>query len=1427
MLLGLELDLIQGFLLPLLARSAIFLLLAAALPWRLLRRPRHEPDVLRRLLNLGLILAFFLAGLGLVGQIASWRVRTNWSAGENARLVTQEREIRVEFTRFSSHLARVPLPWTGAGPDADRGLRFRRLRGLVASVPESPGRYGWTLWRGSVPDAWAGRTTASVPPQEDPEAAGFRVVQRGAAFVLLSTKWLPGGYVLQGEYLFQSPLENQPQIPLPALEEALRGDRVSLRLLPTPEFAPTDLPDFDPRTGDNRREEPAAGSVAVSFPLREPGGRPLAVVRIQDTREDRVREKVIHGCQAAGLCVSLLLLLTGASVAFRSARTSSRFSGICFLLGSGLLWSARLLLSGFHELLNALPLFDPGRFASLVAWGLLKSPADFFLTALFLALNAFCWDRWISVRNLPPGVRRRLAWLQAAALLALAASAFLVAWETPRHARFEVLKLEFSPSDWAKLLVQAGLFLFFAALLAAAVTVRRLLTSHGQTAVPRAPSALPAAARWYGFVALATLLYLPVVDLSTIRQREHFFSGSLLNRLEQQQRERRDSLKGVLRAIHDSSEIGEVLGRYGAGSGEGLAYEVWAATRLDEIGLSSSLRVFSEDGRLLGRFGLNLPSRLEARFPPSGDEGSIRGSLRPLGMSRVRVLVGEASRTTPSGETLRFQVHLLDEYDNLPFLRADNLYMQLFPRPRTQETNPELLGSEPLVAAYDPSGRILYSSLEAGPDPPVAAAALAVGDSLWTSLRSGEDRYRVLFRRNPDRLLALGFLLPSRLEQVGAFLRTTLLGILLAGGLALLLRISTGPGSPSPVRQGPFFKRLLVMILAASLVPLLLFSFFLHRFVVREINEDIRAEGLASLRAARRIVEDYLATQRGPREVEVDDDVAFWLSRVVKQDINLYSGDRLSATSAREIYASGLLPTRLDSRVYERLILAGAPFVLNDERLGALKYQTISAPMTLGDGSPGILSLPLAEKRQEIVRKRADVEEAILIVTVGMLLLLTVLSHSLARRVSEPVVALAKAARRIETGDFEAEVRVPARDEPALLIESFNRMAASLRRQREDLRRRSDYIEKILLNATTGVISLNPSGRLVTVNPAARILLGLPGAGLEGEDFSALLGGFEALAPLRLALDGSGPEGEKTWQIPLAGAGTPSSLRVVSLPFREALDSPIGRILLLEDLTETVRSSRLEAWAEMARRIAHEIKNPLTPIQLSADHLRKVYRSGDPRFGSILEECLDTIQKQVQNLRSIAAEFSDYSRIPPLRPERVPAAEMLDEVLRPYRAALPGGIRLESSVRPGTPDLFVDRALTCRALLNVIQNALEAMPQGGLLSVIAERGPRPPDGGPGGVRILVSDTGAGMDSRTLSRLFEPYFSTKESGTGLGLSIVRKTVEEQGGGLEVTSSPGSGTKIILDLPALPGDERPEPRELRSGTGTGQPGGPATV
>jgi signal transduction histidine kinase/HAMP domain-containing protein len=1375
-----------------------FLLLVSLVGVVSFRGP-NTPPPWRFLTTLALILSVALASIALIFDFSEHRLRSAWAHRGKDRLVAPIREIRQEFDRFLAGLLEIPSSWRAGAPAASRLERFRDLERRVLSRGESRDRYGWTLWHSGELDSWAGRSSVALGARDASGEKDYRVIQSGASVFLVATAPLGEGYTLQGEYLLQSPLEKQPYLPLPTLAKIAGEERVFLR--PIREDEPAFAAGSTRQSEVVRWDEPAGGPAVASLSLRQPGGLELAVVRIQDSRVDAVSAKLLDGCQLAGTILTLLTMGIAASrLLHRSFRT--RRSALSFLGFTLVLWTGRLLLLAFHDLLRRFPLFDPGRFACWLAWDLLMSPADLFLTALFLGIQVCAWDCWAAECARGSSRRSLLAWIHLPALALLGAFLIKLSGEAPRDASFELLRMEFSPPDWARLLVQGGLFVFAASWLALAATAIRLFRS----APGSAPSRLPAAARFYLFVALATLLYLPIVGRSAIRQREEFFSSKLLDRVERHQVQRRDLLKGVLDRIHSSPEIGEILERH---SGEGLAYLVWAATRLDEIGLSSSLRVYSGEGTLVGRFGLNLPVKMEARFPPSGEEGSIRRIVAPLGVSRKKVLVGEASRAVASGATLRFQVHLLDEYENLPFLRADNLYVQLFPRPRTQETNPELLGSEPLVVVYDPAGERVYSSLEAGPDLPRAAARMAPQEERWETLRVGESSYRTRIKKTAERIFAVGFLLPSGLEEAGAFVRTTLLGLLIAGVVWILVHLVAAPSRGAPRRQSPFFKRLVAMILAASLLPLFLLSFFLHRFVVREMNENLREEGLSSLSVARRIVSDYLAGEGESQEPEVDDDVAFWLRSVVRQDINLYLGDRLSATSAREIYASGLLPTRLNAQVYEKLILRRESSALSEERLGTLKYQTISAPLPAGGDPRGILSLPLAEKRQEILRKRADVEEAILIVTVGMLFLLTVLAHFLARRVSEPVVALSEAARRIESGDYDAEVSVFARDETALLIESFNRMAASLRRQREDLRQRTDYIEKILLNATTGVISTRPDGLLVTINPAARFLLGLPDERLEGELLASVLERQSSLAPLREILADSQPGKERSWQIRMEGGAKPLTLQVASLPFRESPDSPAGRILLLEDLTDTLRSSRLEAWAEMARRIAHEIKNPLTPIQLSVDHLRRVHRSGDSRFETILEDCLNTIQKQVRNLRTIAGEFSDYARIPEVRRERVPTLEIVEEVLAPLRAAPPAGIRLESSVVPGTPDLFVDRSLTRRALLNLVQNALEAMPAGGTLSLTAERSGIAGNHRPPRVQILISDTGGGMDAPTLARLFEPYFSTKELGTGLGLSIVRKTVEEQGGRVEVRSQPGAGTQVLLDLPAADG-EPPEDR-----------------
>jgi nitrogen fixation/metabolism regulation signal transduction histidine kinase len=232
---------------------------------------------------------------------------------------------------------------------------------------------------------------------------------------------------------------------------------------------------------------------------------------------------------------------------------------------------------------------------------------------------------------------------------------------------------------------------------------------------------------------------------------------------------------------------------------------------------------------------------------------------------------------------------------------------------------------------------------------------------------------------------------------------------------------------------------------------------------------------------------------------------------------------------------------------------------------------------------------------------------------------------------------------------------------------------------------------------------------------------------------------------------------------------------------------------LLRQRGELERTHRLEAWAEMARQVAHDIKNPLTPIQLSAEHLRRVHADRGKPLEPVLEGCVDSILAQVRLLRQLATEFSSFASSPTARFAPVDLADLVDEVVRPYEAGGSDRWRFVRDFEQGLPRLSIDRMLIGRALTNVVDNALHAMPGGGVVTVraavTAERT----------VALTIADTGVGMDEEALGRLFEPYFSTKAVGTGLGLSIARRNVDLNNGTIDVASQRGRGTQVTIRLP----------------------------
>ncbi len=458
-----------------------------------------------------------------------------------------------------------------------------------------------------------------------------------------------------------------------------------------------------------------------------------------------------------------------------------------------------------------------------------------------------------------------------------------------------------------------------------------------------------------------------------------------------------------------------------------------------------------------------------------------------------------------------------------------------------------------------------------------------------------------------------------------------------------------------------------------------------------------------------------------------------------------------------------------------------------------------------------------------------------LMVTLLILLASSWTGLYLARRVTVPIQALAAGTRRISEGDLDHQVTAEADDELGVLVDSFNRMTGELKRNKEviersnaelmeanrDLAEERSLIAAVLDNVAAGVISIGRDGRILTCNGAALAILhqtadevlGQPveeawadeersrlarlvragstgvagGAGVAGVDRAGEGKGDGDLPP-GPPPRGLGPGGDHSEEIHLRLGGQWKVLEGKVTPLR-AGDG--GQVLVLEDLTELIKAQQLAAWSEAARRIAHEIKNPLTPIKLSAERVLRRYREGDPNLGAALEEGVEVIGREVATLQAMVDEFSRYARMPRPNPAPTDLAELVGETLDLYRD-LKAGVEVEARVDPEVDDVSLDAQQIRRALINLIDNAIEATEAPGRVTVGAQRVN-------GRVEIRVADTGRGVPPEARDKLFLPYFSTKGRGTGLGLAIVQRIVTDHHGRLRVEDNRPRGTVFTLELP----------------------------
>ncbi len=407
-----------------------------------------------------------------------------------------------------------------------------------------------------------------------------------------------------------------------------------------------------------------------------------------------------------------------------------------------------------------------------------------------------------------------------------------------------------------------------------------------------------------------------------------------------------------------------------------------------------------------------------------------------------------------------------------------------------------------------------------------------------------------------------------------------------------------------------------------------------------------------------------------------------------------------------------------------------------------------------------------------------------------------------ARQMVAPLGDLVQGTRAVADGDYELQLPQTSHDELGFLVESFNDMTRKLARARDETRQSQQqvedqrtYLEAVLSRLSSGVITLDRTGRLVTTNYAAEQVLGV---NLQDDLTRPLAVIAEHHPNLKALVDKIETKlaAASEWreQIGIVGADGRKVLMCRGAPLPAYDHRNPGHVVVFDDVTALLQAQRDAAWSEVARRLAHEIKNPLTPIQLSAERLRQKYlKEMDPAEAGLLDRLTRTIVQQVEGLKEMVNAFSEYARSPSVTAEPIDLNDLISDVAELYRSHTSIRVELDSSL----PMLEMDPDRIRQILHNLIKNAIEASEGSGtpVVSIIT----RTIDVGGPFVELEIRDQGSGFPPEILEKVFEPYITTKRKGTGLGLAIVKRIVEENGGAVRVMNNPDGGAVVIMQFP----------------------------
>ncbi|HHF52264.1 MAG TPA: HAMP domain-containing protein [Candidatus Aminicenantes bacterium] len=637
-----------------------------------------------------------------------------------------------------------------------------------------------------------------------------------------------------------------------------------------------------------------------------------------------------------------------------------------------------------------------------------------------------------------------------------------------------------------------------------------------------------------------------------------------------------------------------------------------------------------------------------------------------------------------------------------------------------------------------------------------------------------------------------------------------------------------------------FKTKLLVFFISLSLIPTLLLFFFASDLITRNIEQWFKTPIDKILDDTSDLTESFYQTTKDTTlhyarqlgkaiqtQELADPNDRVPLIDFVREKLKEYQLDEISVFLDEEELFSMMNPDlplqyyrNMNSNYVKRAHLGEVFSTIESMGSGEMIRRGVSIPIpekgnilvVAGKFLPQnyaqkINSVSAYVKRYRQVKTQKNPVKTFYLLMLVFITLLLVFAASwigfhLAKSITVPVEKLANATREVSKGNLDIQVQDPASDELGMFIDSFNKMISDLRESREHIQQKTaelqsgkQYIETILNDITTGVITINSDDRITTINPSALKMLALERKNLIGKDYKEVLKGLkytEIVRDIEKAAVNKHQISDKEITINFNSQNTTLSLTISHIEQDE--DGTSGLIIVLDDLTQLIKAQKIAAWKEVAQRVAHEIKNPLTPIQLSAERIEKKIRKRKTPTDQTLIESTKTIIQEARTIKDLIDEFSNFARMPKITLKETNLHEIITQTIAPFQGIF-SEIKFQTQFDNSIPNkIKLDKEQMKRALTNIIDNAIDAMNKKGEIEIKTSL-----DKQYNKIEIEISDTGPGIPEKDKEKLFLPHFSTKKKGTGLGLAIVNQVINEHNGIIRVEDNEPIGTKFIIQVP----------------------------